>query len=87
MERDQVFLIISKYLSGEVTAAESQQLHSWIHESEENNRLFTEISRVWNISLESHYTVDEITNQILMIFLNGLRFETFPPASGAEELC
>ena len=45
-----------------------------------------EISRVWNISLESHYTVDEITNQILTIFLNGLRLETIPSASGAAEI-
>ena len=34
-----------------------------------------EISRVWNISLESHYTVDEITNQVLLIFLHGLKSE------------
>ena len=34
-----------------------------------------EISRVWNISLESHYTVDEITNQVLLIFLSGLKNE------------
>jgi TetR/AcrR family fatty acid metabolism transcriptional regulator len=32
-----------------------------------------EISRVWNISLETHYTVDETLNQVLLIFLNGLR--------------
>ncbi len=32
-----------------------------------------EISRVWNISLETHYTVDETTHQILLIFLNGLK--------------
>jgi len=34
-----------------------------------------EISRVWNISLESHYTVDEITSQVLLLFLNGLKTE------------
>jgi TetR/AcrR family fatty acid metabolism transcriptional regulator len=32
-----------------------------------------EISRVWNISLETHYTVDETTHQVLLIFLNGLK--------------
>lgn len=31
-----------------------------------------EVSRVWNASLETHYTVDEITNQILAIFLAGI---------------
>lgn len=45
-----------------------------------------EISRVWNISLESHYTVDEITNQILMIFLSGLGSEMLPSASDAAEI-
>jgi TetR/AcrR family fatty acid metabolism transcriptional regulator len=31
-----------------------------------------EVSRVWNVSLETHYTVDEITNQILSLFLSGI---------------
>ena len=31
-----------------------------------------EISRVWNISLESHYTVEETASQVLLIFLQGL---------------
>ena len=31
-----------------------------------------EISRIWNISLETHYTVDETANQVLHLFLNGL---------------
>lgn len=35
-----------------------------------------EISRVWNSSLESHYTIDEITHQVLEIFLSGLKDES-----------
>ncbi len=31
-----------------------------------------EISRVWNTSLETNYTVEETTNQIIHIFLSGL---------------
>ncbi|WP_136808340.1 TetR/AcrR family transcriptional regulator [Desulfosediminicola flagellatus] len=31
-----------------------------------------EISRIWNISLETHYDVDETTSQVLLIFLSGL---------------
>jgi len=34
-----------------------------------------EVSRVWNVSLETHYTVDEITNQVLSLFLNGILAE------------
>lgn len=34
-----------------------------------------EVSRVWNVSLETHYTVDEITNQILSLFLSGILVE------------
>lgn len=34
-----------------------------------------EISRVWNISLETHYTVDEITSQVLLLFFYGLAAE------------
>jgi TetR/AcrR family fatty acid metabolism transcriptional regulator len=31
-----------------------------------------EVSRVWNASLETHYTVEEITNQVLAMFLTGI---------------
>ncbi len=31
-----------------------------------------EVSRVWNISLETHYTVEEILSQVLLLFLNGI---------------
>ncbi len=31
-----------------------------------------EISRVWNISLETNYTVEEIANLVMTIFLSGL---------------
>ncbi len=32
-----------------------------------------EVTRVWNISLETHYTVDEITHQTLSLFLQGIQ--------------
>ncbi len=32
-----------------------------------------EISRVWNLSLETHYTVEEATHQILILFLSGIK--------------
>jgi len=32
-----------------------------------------EVSRVWNASLETHYTVDETANQILSMFLSGIQ--------------
>ncbi len=31
-----------------------------------------EVSRVWNASLETHYTVEEITDQVLNMFLTGI---------------
>lgn len=31
-----------------------------------------EVSRVWNASLETHYTVDETANQIISMFLTGI---------------
>jgi len=31
-----------------------------------------EISRVWNISLETNYTVEETTSQVMKIFLSGI---------------
>ncbi|BCL60706.1 fatty acid metabolism regulator protein [Desulfomarina profundi] len=34
-----------------------------------------EVSRVWNVSLETHYTVDEITHQVLSLFLSGILIE------------
>ena len=32
-----------------------------------------EISRVWNVSLETHYTVEEIASQVLAMFLCGIQ--------------
>jgi len=32
-----------------------------------------EISRVWNVSLETHYTVEEIASQVLSMFLGGIQ--------------
>jgi hypothetical protein len=40
-----------------------------------------EISRVWNASLESNYSVIEIVNEVFTIFLSGI--ESSSP--GAEE--
>ena len=31
-----------------------------------------EVCRVWNASLESHYTVDEIAEQVIILFHNGI---------------
>ncbi len=37
-----------------------------------------EVTRVWNISLETHYTVDEITDQTLSLFLQGIKQDKKP---------
>lgn len=34
-----------------------------------------EVTRVWNISLETNYTVEEITHQTLSLFLQGMKHE------------
>jgi TetR/AcrR family fatty acid metabolism transcriptional regulator len=34
-----------------------------------------EVSRVWNASLETHYTVDETAHQILTMFLTGIQLD------------
>lgn len=31
-----------------------------------------EVSRVWNASLETHYTVEEVCSQILTVFIVGI---------------
>lgn len=36
-----------------------------------------EVTRVWNISLETHYTVDEITHQTLSLFLQGIQQDKY----------
>lgn len=43
-----------------------------------------EISRVWNISLETHYTVEDTANQVLLSFLNGICLPPSPPSSVTE---
>ena len=35
-----------------------------------------EVTRVWNISLETHYTVDEVSHQMLTLFLSGIHQPT-----------
>jgi TetR/AcrR family fatty acid metabolism transcriptional regulator len=37
-----------------------------------------EVTRVWNISLETNYTVEEIAHQTLSIFLQGIKQEENP---------
>jgi len=31
-----------------------------------------EVSRVWNVSLETHYTVEDVADQVLSMFLEGI---------------
>ncbi len=40
-----------------------------------------EVSRVWNASLETHYTVEEISDQVLSMFLAGILQQ---PADSSE---
>ncbi len=40
-----------------------------------------EVSRVWNASLETHYTVEEVADQVLTMFLAGILQD---PANNAE---
>jgi len=62
-----------------IRAGQQQQVFRSDIKPELAKRIFfgalDEISRVWNISLESHYTVDEIASQVLLLFLNGLKNE------------
>ncbi len=37
-----------------------------------------EVSRVWNSSLETHYSVEEVSDQVLSVFLTGIKK---PPAN------
>ncbi|MCP3887341.1 MAG: TetR/AcrR family transcriptional regulator [Desulfobulbaceae bacterium] len=37
-----------------------------------------EVSRVWNSSLETHYSVEEVSEQVLSVFLTGIKK---PPAN------
>jgi len=50
MVQDDIYLIISKYFSGEITTEEEQKLQAWISESGENQQLFDESSRIWDLS-------------------------------------
>lgn len=38
-----------------------------------------EVSRVWNVSLETHYSVEEICTQVLSIFLKGIQADSPRP--------
>lgn len=45
--RDQDYILISRFLSGEATAAESNQLEKWLNETEENRQVFNKLEKLW----------------------------------------
>ncbi|MCP3898839.1 MAG: TetR/AcrR family transcriptional regulator [Desulfobacteraceae bacterium] len=63
-----------------VTLGQNQKIYREDIQPEIMKRVFfgslDEISRVWNISLETNYTIEEIANQIITIFLSGLLIDS-----------
>jgi len=56
--------IISRYLNGEYSLADLQELNRWLSQSEDNSRTFFEIKDVWDSSLKK----EEITREALLSF-------------------
>lgn len=56
--------IISRYLNGEYSQADRQDLNRWLTESEENSRTFFEIKDVWDASLKK----EDSTKEALLSF-------------------
>lgn len=56
--------VISRYLNGEYSQADQEELNRWLAQSEENNRTFFEIKDVWDASLKK----EERTKEALLSF-------------------
>lgn len=50
MKEEEIYLIITKNLSGKTTDEEDQLLESWLEESEPNRSQFSELKRLWDTS-------------------------------------
>lgn len=73
--------IIAKYLAGEADPAEEERLFAFRQESQENERLFQELSELWNLSAEtSRFSTNEADalwkshRRKMLLKRNGLRF-------------
>lgn len=56
--------VISRYLNGECSQADRQELNTWLAQSEENSKIFFEIKDVWDASLKK----EETTREALLAF-------------------
>ncbi len=58
-EHDHIDLIIAKYLSGEASETEKEELFGWMDELPANKRLFEENKRIWEKS-HSYFSASEV---------------------------
>lgn len=54
--------VIIKYLNGEATFEEKQQVLSWLKEDKENKKIFSEIRDIWIASVSSAISDQEVRN-------------------------
>ena len=54
--------LIIKYLNGEATFEEKQQMLSWLKEDKENKKIFSEIRDIWIASVSSAISDQEVRN-------------------------
>ena len=48
--------LLAKYLSGEASGSEQEQVQNWIKESEMNKKQFEQVSLIWSLSRIPHFT-------------------------------
>jgi len=52
MEQQKYLTLIGKYLSGDISQAESSRLMEWVHRADSNQEFFDEMVQLWGISSE-----------------------------------
>lgn len=60
-EDDHIYLLITNYLSGEITQTEKDELNRWLNESPSNKQLLEENKRIWGNS-QIYFSAVEINN-------------------------
>lgn len=62
---DQIDQLIARFLGGQSTAEEIQQLELWIKESDNNRKYFLQMKNLWDASVQIPVSTDKALNKVI----------------------
>jgi len=48
MDKNQQYILINRFLTGDISESENDQLQNWLQESVENQKIFDEVEKIWS---------------------------------------